>query len=177
MGDYRPKVEQRIVAELGRALGLLLIALFQVALAPSLWYFQIDWVLVVIVSWTLLRGFAAGLHSSIYGGLALDLLSPLPIGTHLLALLVAVTAIAVLTDPLPRDNRLVPITSVLLASVLYTTCVGLIMSTSGRPVAWGYYPFTIVLPSALANGVAALPTYFLLDRLQRRDRPAVPIHL
>ncbi len=150
---------------------LLLVALFQNALAPSLWYFRIDWVLVAVVCWTLLRDYATGMRWALYGGLALDLLSPLPIGAHLLALLVSVTAVAVLTDIFPRDNRIIPTASVLLVSLLYAVCLGLVMSMSHRPIAWDRYPVTIILPEALANGAAALPVFLLLDRFNGRNRP------
>jgi rod shape-determining protein MreD len=171
MGDYRPKIEHRVIHQLGCMGLLLLIALFQTALAPSLWYVRVDWVLVVVVCWTLLCGFAAGMRWALYGGLALDILSPLPIGSHLLALLVSVTAVAILSDGFPRDNRIIPTGSVLLGSLLYATCLGLVMSVVHRPIAWGRYPMTIVLPEALANGAAALPVFLLLDRFNRRNRP------
>ena len=45
----------------------------------------------------------------VIGGLALDFLSPLPIGTHLLALLLVVVVVAAISDILPRENRLVVI--------------------------------------------------------------------
>jgi rod shape-determining protein MreD len=159
--------------QLGHLVLLLLIALFQTALAPSLWALRIDWVLVVVICWTLLCGFGAGMRWALYGGLTLDLLSSLPIGSHLLALLVSVTAIAVLSDGLPRDNRIIPTGSVLLGSLLYATCLGLIMGGIDRPVAWGRYPLTIILPEALANGVVALPVFLLLDRFNRRNRPDI----
>jgi len=170
MGDYRPKIEQRLLHELMLIVGLLGITLFQTALSPTLWSLRIDWVLVVVVCITLLRGFAVGLHWALIGGLALDLLSPLPIGAHLLGLLLAVTVVAVSTDALPRTNRLVPTGAVLLVSLLYTALLGVIMMATGRPVVWAYYPFTIVLPGALANGVVTLPTYQVLEWLRRERR-------
>jgi rod shape-determining protein MreD len=170
MGDHRPKIEQRIVRELA-LIGLLLsVALFQTALAPALWHFRIDWVLVAVVSWSLIRGLAAGLRWACYGGIMLDLLSPLPVGAHLCALLVAVTVVAVTTESLPRDNRLVPTASVVLVSLLYALCLGAIMAFTGRPVAWSHYPLTVIVPTALANGAATLPVYLLQDRFNRPKR-------
>lgn len=156
--------------QLGRMALLLLVALFQTALAPSLWYFRIDWVLVVVVGWTLVRGLAPGLRWALYGGLVLDLLSPLPIGAHLLALLLAVTTVAILTDGFPRDNRLMPTASVLVASLLYAACLGGVMAATGRPIAWGRYPLTVVAPEALANGAVALPVFLLLTRFHRPSK-------
>jgi rod shape-determining protein MreD len=172
MGDYRPKIEQRVMRQLGRMLLLLLVALFQTALAPSLWSFRVDWVLVVVICWTLLRGLGPGMRWALYGGLALDFMSPLPVGSHLFALLLAVSAVAVMTDALPHDNPFVVTSSVLLVSLLYGAALGMIMSAVGRPVAWQRYPLTIMLPEALANGAATLPAYALLQRFTRtREQP------
>ena len=77
----------------------------QTALSPTLWSLRIDWVLVVVVCITLLRGFAVGLHWALIGGLALDLLSPLPIGAHLLGLLLAVTVVALVGPALAAAAR------------------------------------------------------------------------
>ncbi len=173
MGDYRPKIEQRLLRQLGRMSALLLLALVQTALMPALWSFRIDLVLVVVVGWTLLQGLGAGLRWALYGGIALGLLSPLPMGTHLLALLCATTAIAVLTDAFPHDNRLVPTASVICASLLYTAIVGAIMSMAGRPVAWNAYPVTVMVPAALANGAAAIPVSLVLGRWSSRGQPDV----
>ena len=173
MGDYRPKIEQRVVRHLARIMLLLLLALAQTALAPALWGFRVDWVLVVVICWALLRGLAAGIRWALPGGLALDILSPLPLGSHLLGLLLAVIAVALATDGFPRDNRLIPTMTVLTVSLLYAGTLALIMSMTGRPVAWSRYPVTIMLPAALANGAMALPAYLLLERLSRGSRPDI----
>lgn len=159
--------------QLGRVALLLLLALFQTALAPSLWSFRIDWILVAVVCWTLLRGLGGGLRWALYGGIALDLLSPLPVGAHLLGLVLAASVVALVTDGLERDSRLLQIGSVLLVSLLYALCLALVMGTTGRPVAWSRYPLTIILPTALANAAAALPVYFILDRFARSRRPQI----
>ena len=173
MGDYRPKLEQRLIHQLARFSLLLLIALFQTALGPSLWRFRIDWVLVVVVCWTLLRGLEAGMRWALYGGLALDVLSPLPAGSHLLSLLLVVITVVVTTEGLPRDNRLTPTLAVVGMSLLYSVALALVMASTGRPVAWARYPFTIMVPGALANAAVTLPTYLILERLSRGSRPNI----
>ena len=173
MGDYRPKLEQRVVRHLARIALLLLVALVQTALAPSMWGFRIEWMLVAVICWTLLRGLAAGLRRAIPGGLALDILNPLPLGSHLLGLLLAVIAVAVTTDGFPRDNRLIPTVTVLTVSLLYAGTLALIMSATGRPVAWSRYPLTVMVPGTLANGAMALPVYLLLERLTRGSRAEI----
>ena len=157
--------------QIGRMALLLLVALFQTALAPTLWSLRIDWVLVVVVCWTLLRGLGGGIRWALYGGIALDILSPLPIGTHLLGLTLAAATVATVTDGLGRDSRMLHTASVLLVSLLYALCLALVMGVTGRPVAWSRYPVTVMLPAALANTAATLPVYFFLNRFARSSRP------
>ena len=177
MGDYRPKIEQRIAHELLQIGLLLCIALIQMTLAPSLWYFRIDWVLVFVLCMALVRGFSAGLRWALYGGLALDLLSSLPLGSYLLGLVIAVVVVAVITDGFPRDNRLVPTVAVLFVALLYSVTIGLLMSAVGQPIAWGRYPLTIMVPTALADGIVTLPIYLVLRRLTRGPQPAIGFDL
>jgi rod shape-determining protein MreD len=173
MGDYRPKLEQRILRGLIRISALLLVVLFQTALAPSIWRLRVDWMLVIVISWTLLAGLGSGLHWAIIGGIALDLLTPLPIGSHLLAMLLAVLAATVLTEALPREQRLVATATIILVSVLYGFVLALIMSFTGLPIVWDRYPFTILMPAALANGAAAIPAFYVLERFHRGGRPRI----
>lgn len=173
MGDYRPKIEQRIIRQGARISALLLLALFQAALAPSLWRLRIDWMLIIITIWTLMHGLGPGLRWGVIGGLALDFLSPLPLGTHLLSLLFVVMVVAAISDVLPRENRLVVVVTVLLAALLYGVTLALVMSVVGWPVVWLYYPVTILLPTALADTALALPVALVLERMQRAEQPEI----
>ncbi len=173
MGDYRPKIEQRIIRQAARIGALLLVALFQTALAPSVWRLRIDWVLIVVAIWTLMNGLGPGLRWGMIGGLALDFLSPLPVGTHLLALLLAVFMVALISDVMPRENRSVTVVTVLLASLLYGSLVALVMNLAGWPVVWQRYPLTILLPAALADAALSLPVALVLERMQRAGQPDI----
>jgi rod shape-determining protein MreD len=173
MGDYRPKIEQRIIRQAARIGALLLLALFQTALAPSVWRLRIDWVLIVVTIWTLMNGLGSGLRWGTIGGLALDFLSPLPVGTHLLALLLAVFMVALISDIMPRENRSVIVVTVLLVSLLYGSLLALVMSIAGWPVVWQRYPLTILLPAALADAALSLPVALVLERIQRTGQPDI----
>jgi rod shape-determining protein MreD len=173
MGDNRLKIEQRILREVLRMCAMLGVALLQTALAPALWQFRIDWVLVVAVTLALARNFASGLRCAAYGGVALDILSPLPFGTHLLGLVVAVTLATVGSEAIRRENLLVPTVAMLLVSLVYAAIAGAVMTATGLPVNWGRYPLTIMVPTALVNGIAALPAYLLFERFQRKNRPDI----
>ena len=77
MRDYRPKIEQRILHQVLRALLLLSLALFQTSLAPTFWRFRVDWVLLAVVGWVLfgnpeiLRGHTVGILMGIASGAAM----------------------------------------------------------------------------------------------------------
>ncbi len=177
MGDNRLKIEQRIVRELLRMSAMLGVALLQTALIPPVWQFRINWVLVVVVVLALLRNLQSGLRWAAYGGIALDLLSPLPMGTHLLALVVAVTTAIVGTEAIRLDNLAVPTVAVLLVSLLYTAITGVVMTVVGMPVVWPRYPLTVMVPTALVDAIVALPLYLLFQRLQRKGRPDIGFEL
>jgi rod shape-determining protein MreD len=120
-----------------------------------------------------MNGLGSGLRWGVIGGLTLDFLSPLPVGTHLLSLLFVVVVVALISDVLPRENRIVVVVTVLLASLLYGLILALVMTIAGQPIAWRRYPFTIMLPTALANAALSLPIALVLERLQRVGEPKI----
>lgn len=173
MGEHRLKIEQLIVQQALQALLLLSLALFQTAFAPTFWRFRADWVLIVVVGWTLLRGLLPGVRWSLYGGLALGLLGALPLGSHLLALLLCVIAIAFLTEPLDREQPLLVLASMLGAALLYGLILALIQPLAGQPLPWRQYALIVILPTALVDTIVAIPTFALLRWIQRRSQPLI----
>lgn len=173
MRDSRPKIEQRVLQQATLLSLMLILALIERSFAPTLWRFRVEWVLLVVVGWTLLRGLLPGLNLAIYGGIALDLLGVLPLGTHLLALLLCVIAVAVLAEPLDREQPLLMIAVMLGAAALYGATIALVMRFTGSDLPWMTYLFVAVIPTALVNTISAVPTFALLRRLHRRGRPIV----
>jgi rod shape-determining protein MreD len=173
MGDYRPKIEQRILRQLLRALMLLSLALIQTALAPTIWRFRPDWVLIGVIGWTILRGLIPGVRWAIYGGLSLDILGIFPLGSHLLALLCCVIVVAIVAEPLDRDQPLLLITAILGASLLYGSILALLLPLTDFVVPWRYYTLVEIVPTAIINTILAIPTFALLRRLHRRGQPVV----
>ncbi len=170
MDNRRPKWEQRALHQLSRAALLLMVALVQTELAPDFWHVRINVVLVVVACWTLLRGVEAGMRWALYGGLALGLLTPLPLGAHLLSLALVVLVIGGLAEAYPRDNLLVPTLCVVGGSILESTILALVQRMGGTGVNWSGYLWMIMLPETLLNVLVALPLYMILRGLDRRDR-------
>ncbi len=173
MGDYRPKIEQRILRQILRALMLLSIALIQTALAPTFWRFRADWILIVVIGWTILRGLIPGVRWAVYGGLSLDVLGILPIGSHLLALLFCVIVVALIVEPLDRDQPLLLIGAMLGGSLFYGCILALLLPLTNFDVPWRYYTLVEIIPTAIINTIVAIPTFALLRRFERRGRPMV----
>lgn len=170
MTDRKPKIEQRVLHQCGRALLLCAIALLQTSLAPTFWRFRADWVLVAVLGWTLLRGLVPGLRWAIYGGLALDILGVLPIGSHLLALSVCVLVVVLITEPLDREHPLLVIGAAIGASLLYNGMLAVIQHVAIGAVPWGTYVLTVIAPTALIDAIVAIPMFALLRRLERRGQ-------
>ncbi|HEY8813201.1 MAG TPA: rod shape-determining protein MreD [Candidatus Dormibacteraeota bacterium] len=150
--------------------GLLLLpaALLQVTLAPRLELFGAfpNFVLLVVVGWTLVRGAGVGIRWAIVGGLLLDLLAPGPLGVHALALAVAAYATGFLQRSFEPDPLLLPSVSGAVATVAYNLVLVAVSEALGHPVAFLPVLQAWVAPSALFDAIL-LP--FLLLLLRRVD--------
>ncbi len=151
---------------------LLTLALFETSLAPTLWRFRVDWVLVLTLGWTLLYGLLPGVRIAIYGGLALDLLGSNPLGTHLLALLLSVILVALLGEPLDREAPLTTTPLLLAAALLYGLTLTTVLAISDAALPWQRLLLVEVLPTAIINTLVMIPATALLRRWQRRRQPA-----
>jgi len=172
MGDRRPKLEQRIAAEILWMLGLVGLALFDTSLAPTIWRFRVDWVLIVAVGWTLLYGLLPGLRIALYGGVALDLLGSHLLGTHLLGLVLCVLLVALVAEPLDREGQLLTIMMLLGAALLYGMIQAGVLLMNSVTLPWSAYLLVELLPTALINTIVAIPVAALLRRWHRRRQPA-----
>lgn len=156
-----------------RALMLLSLALAQTALAPTFWRFRADWVLIAVIGWTILRGLIPGVRWAIYGGLSLDLVGTMHVGSHLLALLICVIGVALVVEPLDREQPLLVIAAMLAASVLYGSILAVLLMAQDFDVPWRYYALVEIFPTAIINTILAIPTFALLRRLYKRGQPTV----
>lgn len=156
-----------------RALMLLSLALAQTALAPTFWRFRADWVLIAVIGWTILRGLIPGVRWAIYGGLSLDLVGTMHVGSHLLALLICVIGVALVVEPLDREQPLLVIAAMLAASVLYGSILAVLLMSQDFGVPWRYYALVEIFPTAIINTILAIPTFALLRRLYKRGQPTV----
>lgn len=99
MGDPQPRrVEVRIIVELARIAGMIVLALVQVTLMPVIGGIPVPLVLLWLLCWLLvqiemqgtLARTALALRLALYGGVALDFLTAMALGSHALALMLAI---------------------------------------------------------------------------------------
>lgn len=177
MTERRLKWEQRILRQVLCAFMLLGVALLQTSLAPTFWRFRVDWVLLLVVGWTILQGLLPGVRWALYGGISLDLLGSMPIGSHIVALLLCVAMIAVIVEPLEHDQPMLILAVMLLATMVYGFTLMIILQLSSGPVPWQRYPLVVVVPTALINTIWSLPVFALLRRFHSRGQSASTIEL
>ena len=131
-----------------------------------------DLVLMLTLSWTLAGEWNGGIGWGMLGGLLLDLLSGAPIGGSSLAL-IAVAYLAGLTEGrFWRSHFLLPLASVVLATMVFHFILLTVLAVSGYPVAWLTSLAGITLPTLLLNILCMLPIYHALRWLNNFINPA-----
>jgi rod shape-determining protein MreD len=118
-----------------------------------------DLVLVLVLAWSMVRGFAEGTVGGIVGGLALDLLSGVPFGVHtaILGLIGSLTALG--EANLYRGNLPLFLTTAALATVVMHGAAILLLQASGQQGAGLFRFIQFVVPTAVLNAVL-LPLAF-----------------
>ena len=137
-----------------------------------------DVVLVLVVSWALVRGSERGMVWGFLGGLSVDLLSGAPLGTHTLAL-VLVGFLAGLVRRMPFHSRLVlPLIVIIGATLTYDLVTALILRVAGWPLSLPLAITGVIVPSLITNAAlmpltfwTVLWTIFQLDRFRGELRP------
>ncbi len=135
-------------------------------------------VFLMVLAWSLNTNLRSGIIWALAGGLLLDLLSLLPVGTSALGLLVLVFVVSGLGTQLYRVGALwlIGLTATgtifqeMLVLILLDFYVlgGLLPSDNGFDPTWGRDFGTVVLPTLVYNLLLIAPVYGLLRRVQRR---------
>jgi len=146
------------------------VALLQSTVVPHLTLGGVapDLMLMVVVSWNLLRGTARSIVWALIGGLMLDLTSGIPFGvmTFSLALISVLTGLGEIN--VFRANLLLPGATIVFATVVYYLAVLLLSQVMGRPVAWGLSMFRLIGWAVVVNLVTMPWVYLLLRWLHHR---------
>jgi rod shape-determining protein MreD len=142
------------------------IAILQSTVVPqiSVWGVFPDLPLLVVVSWSLVRGKREGIIWGFVAGLAVDFLSGAPFGAATLALMAAGFLSGLGEATVFRTHILLPLVTVFLATAVYDLLFLLVVQVSGQNVAWLGSLLRIVLPSAVLN-TCLIPIVFGLTRI------------
>lgn len=140
-------------------------AVLQTTIMPhvAIWGVFGDLPLLLVVSWSLLRGAREGVIWGFIGGLAVDVLSGAPFGAATLSL-VAVALLSGLGQvTVFRTHIALPLVVMFLSTLLYDLIFLLVVRISGQTVAWVESLLRIILPSAVLNAVLT-PIVFSMMR-------------
>lgn len=142
---------------------LVVVAVIQTSVVPHLaiWGVFADLPLLVVVTWSLLRGAREGVVWGFVAGIAVDSLSGAPFGAATLSLMAAGGLSGLGQATVVRARFLLPSVAAFLASIVSSLVFMLVAQVSGQPVPWLDTLLRIVLPSALLNALL-MPLVFLL---------------
>lgn len=132
---------------------------------------RLNLMLLVVVSWSLLRGSREGIVWGFIGGLALDFLSGAPIGSCALALTLAGYLAGLGQLTLYRTSPPFPSLVALGASVFYDIALIMVLSTTGRAAAWQEVLIGVTMPTALLGSLMMPLVYRGLTWLHRKTLP------
>jgi rod shape-determining protein MreD len=130
-----------------------------------------DLMLLVVISWSLLRGAKEGMVWAFIGGMGLDLVSGAPFGTFTVAL-VALSILAGLGElSVFRTHIALPLIATLVATLAYDLFFLLLLQMRGCSIVWADSLTKVVLPSILLNMLLSPLVYRTLYWLHRKTGP------
>jgi rod shape-determining protein MreD len=115
--------------------------------------------LVVVVCWSLAHGVADGLIWAFIGGLGVDLIAGLPLGTSSLALMPTCFLAGIGRNSVFTHSVFWPMLLVALATPLHGWIVLLILQFLGMPVDWVNTTARVILPELVLNVLLTIPVY------------------
>jgi rod shape-determining protein MreD len=127
-----------------------------------------DLVLLMVISWSLLRGAREGMTWALVGGIGLDLLSGAPFGTSTVALVILSLVAGLGELSVFRTRIALPLIATLIATLAYDLFFLLLLHVEGRSIAWTDSLVRVVLPSTLVNVLLSPLVYKALHWLDRK---------
>lgn len=156
---------RRIFADIYTTLALLaLIVLAQATLVARIRFLGAcpNLPLVAVATWSLLAGFTDGIQWGFIGGLGLDLVAGMPLGTSSLALMATCFLAGLGKSSIFAGNLALPVVIVSLATPVYGWIVLLTQQLYGTPVDWIASTVRVIGPELVLNALLTVPIYPLL---------------
>jgi rod shape-determining protein MreD len=127
-----------------------------------------DLMLLVVVSWSLLRGSREGLLWALGGGLLLDLMSGGPFGVAVVSLVLSSVIIGMGEFNVVRGSLWLPLVASVLATAIYDVAYWAILQVTGRSFYTVHGLLQVMGPSMMLNAVAMYPTYWATRWVSQR---------
>ena len=124
-------------------------------------------ILVMVVSWALLRGVPAALPIAFVAGLFFDLLAGLPLGASSLGLMATTFLAGLGTRRVFASNVLWPAFIVALATPLYAFFVLVALQFNGLTIDWAEMAVQVVAPEMVLNVLLTLVVYPIMRWLMQ----------
>lgn len=126
-----------------------------------------DLVLLAVVGWALTGEGRQAMVWGFIGGIFLDTLSALPLGTSSIALIFVAYLVSLYARRIWEVNLLMPLGVTLVASLLFHSVLLIALLFVGRQVQLEYAYIRVILPSTFINLLLTLPVSQGLAGLQR----------
>jgi rod shape-determining protein MreD len=130
-----------------------------------------DLVLLAVAGWALAGEGQQAMVWGFFGGIFLDVLSALPLGTSSIALILVAYLVSLYARRIWEVNLLMPLGVTLIASLLFHSALLIALLLLGRQVELPYAYIRVILPSTFINLLLTLPISQGLAALQRRLYP------
>jgi rod shape-determining protein MreD len=130
--------------------------------------------LVLLLSWAMVRGLEEAMVVVPMGGLALGLLDGQPLGAAMLALIPVVLLTQIREARIIEGDFLLAVLLILLSTLAYEVIILIILQVNGETVQWWGTFSRVIVPAAIVNALLVPPVYGLLwlgSRDLRRARP------
>lgn len=124
--------------------------------------------LLVVVSWSLLRGTREGLLWALGGGLWLDLMSGGPFGAAVFSLAVSSVIVGMGEFNFVRDSLWLPLLASALATAVYEGVYWAILQLTGRSLHTVYTLLRVLVPAMAVNVLAMYPVYWVTRWVSQR---------
>ena len=130
-----------------------------------------DLVLLAVAGWALAGEAEQAMVWGLIGGIFLDMLSALPLGTSSIALILVAYLVSLYARRIWELNLLTPLGVTLIASLFFHSILLIALLFLGRQVQFEYAYVRVILPSTFINLLFTLPVSQGLAGLQRRLYP------
>ena len=145
------------------------IALIQVSIVPwiSPAYIKPNLLLMAVVCWGTMRGVRQAVAWGAFGGILLDIMSSVPFGINLIALLPVSLCTGMNETKMLENTLLLSLAIVFVGTFIYGVCFLLIVQATGSHVYWVEDMMRNLIPSALVNTLLTPLMYWFLLPLSR----------